>query len=83
MADEDYLTGTEAVARAFHKHLRGSVLRVEYKDLPDGDIESNSPNMVIGRASVRLGNYVINFNVELVEGGGGHVYRVKDVSDAT
>lgn len=69
------------VARAFHKHLRGSVLRVEYKECPDGDIDS--PHMVIGKASVKLGNYVINFDVELVEGGGGHVYRVKDVSGAS
>ncbi len=80
MTEDDFLQGTEAVARAFHKHLRGAVLRVDYKDGHDG--ASDSPNMVIGKASVRLGNYLINFDVELVEGGGGHVYRVKDVSDA-
>lgn len=73
MADDDLLQGTEAVARAFHKHLRDKVVFLEWKEDPES-LEIT--------ASMRLGNYIINFAGERVEGCGLIQYRVKDVSAA-
>ena len=74
MADDDLLKGTEAVARAFHKHLRDKVVIFEFTEDPE------TLDLV---AKMKLGNYVISFEGERVEGCGLIQYRVKDVSDAS
>jgi hypothetical protein len=68
----DFLIGTEMAARAFNK-LRGKVVRLELADNPE-TLELS--------ATMRVGNYIVNFDGERVEGCGLIQYRVKDVSDA-
>ena len=73
MPDDDFLQGTEAVSRAFHKYLLGHPIQIEIFEDPESAEK---------RAVIRLGNYVINFEGEWVEGGGPLLFRAKDVSDA-
>ena len=71
--EDDFLIGTEAVARAFQKYLRGHAFQIDMFEDPES-LEIS--------AKLRLGNYVVNFEGERVEGSGLVQYRVKDVSDA-
>lgn len=48
-SDEDLLTGSEMVARAFHKHLRGQPVFL-------------SVNKEGTEAKLRVGNYILTFD---------------------